>query len=360
MHMAVHLRSEKGLPSLSMRAVVISQQGMPVAANVRIVPDQQEPVAGPGEVLVRTEASALNHLDLWIGRGLPDINTPYPWVGGSDGCGVVEAVGDGVSESWIDRRVVVNAAMPMPHEPLPDVAAALPELRMIGEHVPGTHAEKFVAPAANILDVGDADPVKAAAFALTHLTAWRMLVTRAGLRAGHNVLITGIGGGVALSLLGICRHLGCTTVVTSRHQWKLDEAAQLGADHGVLDSGQDFSREVRTLTGHRGVDVCADSVGKAIHLSCVKSLARGGTFVTCGTTTGPDAVTDLARMFWNQLTFAGTTMGDMNEFRAVVSLFASGALEPVVDTVCDAADAAKGYERLESGEQFGKVVIRWG
>ena len=342
-----------------MRAVVISQQGIPVAANVRIVDDQPEPMAGPNEVLVRTEASALNHLDLWIGRGMPDLNTPYPWVGGSDGCGVVERVGVGASKSWIGRRVVLNAAMPMPHEPLPDVAAALPELRMIGEHVPGTHAEKFIAPAANVLDVGDADPVKAAAFALTHLTAWRMLLTRARLTAGQHVLITGIGGGVALALLGICRHLGCTTTVTSRHQWKLDRALQMGADHGVLDRGTDFSREVRGNTGNRGVDVCADSVGKATHLSCVKSLARGGTFVTCGTTTGPDAVTDLARMFWNQLTFAGTTMGDMNEFRAAVSLFNSGALEPVVDTVFDASDAAKAFERLESGEQFGKVAIRW-
>ena len=356
----MHLRSEKQLSSPPMRAVVISQQGMPVAANVHLVADQPEPEAGPHEVLVRTEASALNHLDLWIGRGLPDLNTPYPWVGGSDGCGVVEAVGEGAAESWIGRRVVLNAAMPLPHEPLPGIAETLSDLRMIGEHVPGTHAEKFVAPAANILDVGDADPVKAAAFALAHLTAWRMLVTRARLTAGQQVLITGIGGGVALALLGICLHHGCTTFVTSRHQWKLDKALQLGADHGILDRGEDFSREIRTLTGNRGVDVCADSVGKAIHLSCIKSLARGGTFVTCGTTTGPDAVTDLARLFWNQLTFAGSTMGDMNEFRAVVSLFTSGALEPVVDTVCDAADAAKAYERLESGEQFGKVVIRWG
>lgn len=342
-----------------MRAVVISQQGMPVAANVRVVTDLPEPVAGPNEVLVRTEASALNHLDLWIGRGLPDLNTPYPWVGGSDGCGMVEAVGEGADESWIGRRVVLNAAMPMPHEPLPDVAAALSDLRMIGEHVPGTHAEKFVAPAANILDVGDADPVKAAAFALTHLTAWRMLVTRAGLTAGQNVLITGIGGGVALALLGICRHFGCTTIVTSRHQWKLDRAARLGAEYGILDGGRDFSREVRTVTGNRGVDVCADSVGKAIHLSCVKSLARGGTFVTCGTTTGPDAVTDLARIFWNQLTFAGSTMGDMDEFRQVVSLFRSGALRPVIDNVYDASDAADAYARLETGDQFGKVTLRW-
>lgn len=341
-----------------MRAAVINKQGTPVAPNVRVV-DLPDPVPGPGQVLVRTAASALNQLDLSVGRGLPTLDTTWPFTGGCDGCGTVEAVGAGVDESWIGRRVVLNAAVPVPETPRPGVRPAGVRLRMIGEHDPGTHAELFVAPASNVLDVGDADPVEAAAFALVHLTAWRMLVTRARLQAGQTALITGIGGGVALALLGICRHFGCRTIVTSRHRWKLDKAIELGADHGVLDRGEDFSREVRGLTGKRGVDVCADSVGKVIHLPCVKSLARGGTFVTCGTTTGPDAVTDLARLFWNQLTFAGSTMGEMDEFRQVVSLFAAGALKPVLDKVYDAADAADAYARLESGEQFGKVAVAW-
>ncbi|MHC4106699.1 MAG: zinc-binding dehydrogenase, partial [Planctomycetota bacterium] len=301
-----------------MRCAVITNQGAPVAPNIKVVDDQPDPQPGPGEVLVRTEASALNHLDLWTGRGLPGIDTTWPWISGSDGCGVVEAVGADVDASWTGRRVVLNAAMPVPDGPRPAAAPLPHDLRMIGEHVPGSHAEQFVAPAANVLDIGDAEPTKAAAFALVHLTAWRMLVTRAGLRPGQSVLITGIGGGVALALLNICRHFGCTTVVTSRHRWKLDRATELGADHAVLDTGEDWSRRVRELTGKRGVDICADSVGKAIHSSCVKSLARNGFFVTCGTTTGSDAVTDLARMFWLQLTFAGSTMGNMDEFRQAV------------------------------------------
>ena len=341
-----------------MRAAVISRQGTPVAPNVQVV-DLPEPKPGPGQVLVRTEGSALNQLDLWVGRGLPNLDTTWPFTGGCDGCGTVEAVGTGVESSWVGQRVVLNAAVPVPAPPVPDVTPAGVDLRLIGEHDPGTHAEKFVAPAANVLDIGAADPVEAAAFALVHLTAWRMLVTRAQLQAGQSVLITGIGGGVALALLGICRHLGCTTLVTSRHQWKLDKAVELGADYAVLDRGEDFSREVRGLTGRRGVDVCADSIGKAVHLPCVKSLARGGTFVTCGATTGSDAVTDLTRMFWNQLTFVGSTMGDMDEFRQVISLFRSGALRPVIDKVFDASDAADAYARLESGDQFGKVAIRW-
>ncbi len=342
-----------------MRAVVISRKGAPVAPNIALVDDWPQPEAGQGELVVRTEAAALNHLDLYVGQGMPGLDDVYPRVPGSDGCGRVESVGPGVDEAWIGRRVVLNAAVPQPDPVHPDVTPAPGGLRMIGEHLPGTQAEKFVAPAANVLDVGEADAIEAAAFALVHLTAWRMLVTRARLQAGQSVLITGIGGGVALALLGISRHFGCTTIVTSRHQWKLDKAIDLGADQGVLDTGEDWSRQVRSLTGKRGADICADSVGKAIHQPCLRSLARGGTFVTCGATTGPDAVTDLARLFWNQLTLAGSTMGDMDEFRRVVALFRAGALKPVIDATHDTADAPAAFERLESGEQFGKIVVRW-
>jgi NADPH:quinone reductase-like Zn-dependent oxidoreductase len=230
---------------------------------------------------------------------------------------------------------------------------------MIGEHGPGTHAEHFVAPASNVVAIGDADPVQAAAFALTHLTAWRMLVTRARLQAGMTVLIPGIGGGVALAALGIARHFGCTTIVTSRHAAKLERARQLGADHAVLDSGKDWSREVRAATGGRGVDIVAESVGKAVHMSCIKSMARGGVLVTCGCTTGPDPATDLTRVFWNQLSIVGSTMGSMDEFRAVMALFRAGALKPVVDEVFRPEDAPAAYARLEAGEQFGKIVFRW-
>ena len=342
-----------------MRAVIITRQGDPVAPNVRVPDDWPEPQAPPGWLVVGTEASGLNHLDLYVGRGVPGLTLDYPRVPGSDACGRVESVGEGVDPAWIGRRIVLNAAVSQPGPIHPDVIPAPPARRMIGEHDPGTHAQKFAAPVANVLDVGDADPQEAAAFALSHLTAWRMLVTRAGLRAGQTVLITGTSGGTAQALLNIARLFGCTTIATSRRQAHLDRAIALGADHGILDTGEDWSRQVRGLTGKRGVDICADSVGKAIHLPCIKSLARGGVFVTCGATTGPDAVTDLARVFWNELTLVGSTMGDMNEFGQIVSLFRSGGLRPALDSVHDAADAAKAFARLESGEQFGKVVVRW-
>ncbi len=342
-----------------MRAAVISRQGAPVSPNVKLVDDWPEPIAAAGLVVVRTEAAAMNQFDLYVGKGIPGLDLSYPRIAGSDGCGRVESVGEGVDEAWIGRRVLLNAAIVLPGRVAPDVVPVLPFLRMIGEHDHGAFAEKFVTPVANVLDIGDADPAQGAAFALVHLTAWRMLVTRGGLQPGQTVLITGIGGGVALALLNICRHFACNTIVTSRHRWKLDRALELGADHAILDTGEDWSQEVRAVTAKRGCDVCADSIGKAVHGSCIRALARGGVFVTCGATTGAEVVTDLVRVFWNQLSIVGSTMGDMDEFRQVVSLFRRGALKPVIDSIHEAADAPRAFERLESGQQFGKVVIKW-
>ena len=331
-----------------MKAIAVMRGGAPVAPNVEVteVPDV---TPGPGEVRIRTEASALNHLDLWVGAGLPGIDRPYPRVTGSDGVGIVDAVGEGVDDRWLGRRVMMNAAVNVGEPSIPAAMPAGEMLEVIGEHSPGAMAEAFLAPATNVLDIGDTDPVQAAAFGLAHLTAWRMATTRGGVRPGDFVLIPGIGGGVALAALAICRHLGASVVVTSRHQWKLDRALELGASAAILDDGTDWSRAVRAATGKRGIDVCLDSVGKAIHGSCIRSLARGGRFVTCGCTTGPDATTDLARIFWNQLSLHGSTMGDMREFREVSSLFLTGRLTPVIDAVVTAAAGPGQFARLEQG-----------
>ena len=342
-----------------MKAIVVQQRGNPVSPNVALVTDRPKPQPQSGEVLVRTEASALNSLDLWVGRGLPGLDTQYPFSSGSDGAGRVEEVGAGVDRAWVGRRILLNAAVIQDASAHPDRFASGEDIRMIGEHSPGTMGEFFCAPAKNVLDIGDTDPIQAAAFGLTHLTAWRMLMSRAQLRAGMTILVTGIGGGVAVALLNIAKHFGCTVIVTSRHQWKLDRARELGAAHGILDDGSDWSKTVRTLTGKRGVDIVADSIGKAVHSQCIKSLVRGGVFVTCGATTGGEATTDLARMFWNQLTFMGSTMGDMDEFRAVTTFLRSGEMLPIVDSIQKPQFAKKAYERLESGEQFGKVLIDW-
>lgn len=347
-----------------MRAVVVTRQGSPVAPNIRFASDWPDPAApGPGQVVIRTLASAFNQMDLWVGRGVPGLTLEYPRISGCDACGVVEALGPGVDPAWKGRRVIVNAAVEQPGRDAPDdppASTLAPAYELIGEHSQGMHAERFVAPAANLADVGDADPAKAAAFGLVTLTAWSMMVTKAGLKPGASVLITGIGGGVATSAAHIARWLGCRIAVTSRHQWKLDKARdELGATGLFLDKGQDWSKEVRAWTGKRGVDMAVDSSGKATHLNCIKSLARGGTYVTPGATSGPDATTDLARVFWNQLRILGSTMGSNAEFRQIAALFRAGELGATVDRVFEAQDAVKAYERLEAGEQFGKVVLRW-
>jgi NADPH:quinone reductase-like Zn-dependent oxidoreductase len=342
-----------------MRALCVTRQGDPVTPNIELL-DLPEPEPAPGDLLVATEASALNHLDLWVGRGLPGVETQYPHIGGSDGCGRVVGAGEGVDEAWIGRRVMFNLAIEIPHTSRPDSAPAGREIYMIGEHTPGTHAERFTAPARNAVALDDTiDPIQAAAYGLAHLTAWGMLRTKAGLRAGDIVLITGIGGGVALAALNIANHFGCRTIVTSRHQWKLDRAVELGAAEAILDEGEDWSRKVRAATGRRGVDICADSIGAAVHTSCLKSLARGGRFVACGCTSGAHPKTDLTRLFWNQLQVLGSTMGDMNEFRQSVALFTGGLLKPVIDSVIRAEDGQAAFARIESGEQFGKVVVEW-
>ena len=347
-----------------MRALKLERQGKIVAENVSLVTDWPDPPApGPGQVSLKVLASAFNHMDLWVGRGVPGLELSYPRVSGCDCCAEVLAVGEGVDPGWVGKRVIVNAATRVPvanRAGDPPASTLAPEYELIGEHhSPGMHAELLTAPAANIADVGGADPVQAAAFGLCALTAYSMMVTKGALAPGQSVLITGIGGGVATSALAIARHRGCPVCVTSRHQWKLDEAVKLGADHAVLDEGQDWSRDVRGWTNKRGVDMAVDSVGKAAHLSCIKSLARGGAYVTPGCTTGPDATTDLARLFWNQLRLLGSTMGSNEEFAEVTALFREGKLSPVVDQVFKPDQCRAAYERLEAQDQFGKIAIDW-
>lgn len=347
-----------------MRAAVCTKQGSPVAPNIEFVTDWPGPgEPGAGQVQFRCLATAFNQMDLWVGRGVPGLKLEYPRVSGCDACGVVEKVGPGVDASWVGKRVVYNAAIEIPEAPVAGEAprsTLSPRYELIGEHHNGAMCERVNVPVDNLAVIAeDRDAAEAAAFGLCSLTAYSMMVTKGGLRAGQAVLITGIGGGVATCALAIARHLGCPVAVTSRHQWKLDRAQELGASLGVLDQGQDWSREVRAWTNKRGVDMAVDSSGKATHLNCIKSLGRGGAYVTPGATSGADATTDLARIFWNQLRVLGSTMGSNAEFKEVTALFNAGAIRPVVDKVFPAADAREAYARLEAGEQFGKIVLEW-
>jgi NADPH:quinone reductase-like Zn-dependent oxidoreductase len=232
------------------------------------------------------------------------------------------------------------------------------EYRILGEHRPGTMAEFVVVPAANVVAIPDhVSLASAAAFPLATLTAWRMVMSRARVRAADLVLIRGIGGGVALAALQIAKLAGARVWVTSRSDAKLERAVGLGADDVLNERSLDVAKEVRARTGKRGVDVVIDCVGEATWTSSLGALGRRGRLVSCGGTSGPFVQTDVRRLFWNQWTLMGSTMGSDAEFDAIVAELRAGRLLPRIDSVFPLRQGRDAFARLQSGEQFGKVVV---
>jgi len=312
------------------------------------------------DVRVRVRAAALNHLDLFVVAGLPNVTITPPWILGADACGVVDAVGDPSSPVAIGDYVVINPGISdRTCEYCRDGEQPLcPRFGILGEHRPGTFAGFVVVPAANVRAIPATIPIEqAAAFTLSTLTAWRMVVSRARVQAGESVLIWGIGGGVALAALQICKLLGARTWVVSSREDKLRRAADLGADELLDRTKVDVARTIRDRTAKRGVDVVIDDVGQATWAQSLGALGRRGRLVTCGGTSGPMVETDVRRLFWNQWSIYGSTMGNDAEFDAVVSELRAGRLTPIVDSVHRLADGRAAFERLQRGEQFGKVVV---
>jgi len=316
-------------------------------------------VRAPDDVRVRIHAAALNRIDLFVLRGLPKAQYAFPHVLGSDGAGVVEEVGPAVTAVKPGDRVLINPgiscgrcnACRAGEQPL------CRKYRILGEHIEGTAAEFVVVPEVNLAVIGDSWTwAEAAAFPLATLTAWRMLVSRAQLRAGETILIWGIGGGVGLAAVQIARLLGARVVATSSSDAKLEVAQRLGAHITLNHSSADVARDVRNLTGV-GADVVLDSVGEKTWESSLKALRPMGRLVTCGATTGPHVSLDIRKLFWFQWTLLGSTMGNDREFREVVALGERGLLRPVVDSVVPLADGAAAFARLAEGRQLGKVVI---
>ena len=305
-----------------------------------------DPVAGPGEVLVRLRASALNHLDLWIRKGLPSV--PKPRILGADGAGVVEAVGEGVNGFEPGERVVLN----------PGIEAGGGRIHVIGEHGDGTNSELIVVPATNVHPIPDGLSFEeAASFPLVFETAYRMLVTRAGLREGEWVLAWGIGGGVSTATLAIGKALGAKVIVTSSSEAKLEHARELGADATVNHTTGDVKAAVQEATGGRGADVVVESVGEATWATSLQVAAPGGRITVCGATSGPNPPAALHRVWWKQLSILGSTMGTGEDFAGAYELVASGRARPVVDTVLPLEEIRAAHERLEAGEQLGKIVL---
>ena len=308
-------------------------------------------------------AAALNHLDLWLIDGLPGVTLVPPWIVGTDATGVIEAVGPDVTDVVVGDSVVINAGLSdRTCEYCRDGEHPLcVRFRVMGEHVPGLAAERVVVPATNVRAIPASAPAEVAAgFTLAALTAWRMVVSRAQVADGDEVLIWGAGGGVAHMALQIAKLRGAHVWVTSGSDAKLERARQLGADETLNHRTQDVPAEIRARTGRRGVTVIIDSVGEATWERSLRALGKRGRLVTCGGTSGPMVQTDVRRLFWNQWTIMGSTMGNDAEFDAVVQLFRAGRLAPVVDSVFRLEDGRRAYERLASGEQFGKVVLRVG
>jgi NADPH:quinone reductase-like Zn-dependent oxidoreductase len=313
------------------------------------------------QVRVRVRAAALNRLDLFVLDGLPNVKLVPPWIVGSDAMGTIESIGDAVRGLSIGDDVLINPGVSdrtceyclAGDQPL------CPRFGVLGEHLPGTMAEYVVVPASNVLTVSsDSDVNEGAGFTLSTLTAWRMLVSRARVMAGEHVLIWGIGGGVALACLQIAKLLGAHVTVTSSSDEKLGRARMLGADDVINHRGMDVGREMRARTGKRGVDVVVDSVGEATWSQSLGALGRRGRLVTCGGTSGPMVTTDVRRLFWNQWSILGSTMGNDDEFRAVVEHFRQGRLRPLVDSVYPLEEGRSAFERMKSGAQFGKLVVR--
>jgi NADPH:quinone reductase-like Zn-dependent oxidoreductase len=344
-----------------MKACVLTATGGVEALSLADVPDAPPPAGG--EVRVALRAAALNHLDLFVVEGVPGVDYTFPKVVGADGAGVVESVGAGVTGVRPGDRVLLN----------PGVSCRQCEFcrkgehslcikyKILGEHLPGTMAERITVPAVNVAPIPEISPPlswpEAAAYSLVTLTAWRMLATRAQVRAGEWVLVWGIGGGVSLAALRIAKGLGAKVIVTSSSDAKLARARALGADVTLNHATQAISTEVRALTGKRGVDVVVENVGEKTWEQSLRSLAKGGRIVTCGGTTGPRLVTDVRPLFWHQLTILGSTMGNDAEYAEIVRRLGAGELRPIVDRVFPFAQAPAAYAYLQRGEQFGKVAV---
>jgi zinc-binding alcohol dehydrogenase/oxidoreductase len=314
------------------KAIRIHEDGGPEVLRYEDVPD---PEPRDGEVLVELRAASLNHLDLWIRKGLPSV--PKPRILGADGAGTIAGT---------DERVVINPGI------LEDGA-----MHIVGETRDGTHAELIAVPRDYVHPIpGDLSFEEAAAFPLVFETAYRMLVPRARLQQGEWVLVWGIGGGVATAALAIAKALGAHVVVTSSSDEKLERAKELGADAVVNHGSGDVVAAVKEVTGG-GAHVVVDDVGEATWRRTLDAARPEGRVVVCGATSGPNPPAALHRVWWKQLSILGSTMGSPEDFQGVLDLIAAGKVRPVVDRVFPLAEARAAHERLETGEQLGKIVL---
>lgn len=340
-----------------MKAVLFHRHGGP---DVLEYSDFPTPEPGPGEVLVRLKAAALNRLDLWVRQGWPGINLDYPHIPGADGAGEIAAAGAGVSSWSAGDRVVINSNLSCGVCPycIAGQDNRCERWQLLGETVRGTYAEYVVVPAANVYPLPPGyDESRAAAAALVFHTAWHSLITRADLRPGESVLVVGASGGVNTACIQIARLAGATVYVVGSSPEKLKLAESLGAD-ALIDRSKDenWPKAIHKLTGKRGVDVVVDNVGTTFPHS-FRAARKGGRILTVGNTGGAKFEIDNRFIFGKHLSIIGSTMGTRQDFASVMELVFAGKLSPVMDRTFPLAEASRAHERLESGQQNGKITL---
>jgi NADPH:quinone reductase-like Zn-dependent oxidoreductase len=340
------------------RAVILREHGGP--GVLRLEEDFPDPVPRPGEVLVRVRACALNHLDIWTRKGEAGKSPAFPHILGNDIAGEIAALPEPVAGLAVGQRVMLSPGTSCGRcrMCLAGEDSSCREYRILGAHVHGGYAERVRCPAANVIPIPDAIGFEdAAAFPLVFLTAWRMLVVRARVIRGEDVLVWAAGSGVGMAAIQIAKALGARVIATAGSVDKLAKAREIGADAVVDHHAQDVVAEVKRFTGKKGADVVIEHTGAATWERSILSLAHRGRLVTCGATSGADAQTELRHLFAKQLSLLGSYMGSKADLLDVARLFFEGAVKPVVHEVLSLAEARRAHEAMEASRHFGKIVL---
>jgi NADPH:quinone reductase-like Zn-dependent oxidoreductase len=338
-------------------AVVLHTHGGPDVLTREMI---ELPEPGARQVRVRVRAVALNHLDIWVRRGLPNLKLEYPHRLGADIVGEVEALGPGARGVEVGQKVVVSPGVSCGVcEPcLSGQDNFCRQYAILGEHTQGGYARHVIAPDANMVPYpGDLPFTQVAAVPLVFLTAWQMVVDKARVRPGQTVLVQAAGSGVSSAAIQIAKLHGARVIATTGTDAKMERARALGADAVINYATQDFVAEVKKLTGKRGVDAVIEHVGGEVMAKSVLATAAGGRIVTCGATAGFEPKIDLRHIFFRQIEILGSTMGSKGALFGILEHVKAGRLKPVVDRVLPLWEAADGHRLLEGRAVFGKVVL---